>query len=63
MNRFYNKLASMDAYGEPVSLNFQGNTKYSTACGGLITLLVYCLSFLLIRELFIQVYEQKDPTI
>ena len=53
----------MDAYGEPVSLNFQGNTKYSTACGGLITLLVYCLSFLLIRELFIQVYEQKDPTI
>ena len=56
-------LASVDAFGAPVTLNFYGASKFNTACGGILTLLVYGLSIFIVHELFMQLYHQTDSTI
>jgi hypothetical protein len=35
-----NIIMKIDALGKPVSLNYQGKSKYKTACGGLLTIII-----------------------
>ena len=32
------KIAAIDTFGEPISLNYSGSTTYKTCCGGCLTL-------------------------
>lgn len=42
-DRIESKISELDAFGTPVSLNYSGQTKYKTCCGGCLTILMALL--------------------
>ena len=41
---FGRALASIDAFGASIDLNFKGKTKFTTKRGGILTILIYSLT-------------------
>ena len=56
-------MASIDAFGSPISLTFRGNSSFTTSCGGLTTILVYALSTWLTIALFVEMLDFQNPMI
>mgnify|MGYP000551049174 CR=1 FL=1 len=60
---FAKYVASIDAHGSPIPFTFRGNDKFSTPCGGLITMLAnlfLALALVLMAQKFVLRFE---PTI
>ena len=38
-------ITSMDAFGAPISLTFKGKTSFQTMRGGIVTAIIYFLTF------------------
>ena len=60
---FAKYVASIDAHGSPIPFTFRGNDKFSTPCGGLITLLANLFlasALVLVAQQFVL---QLEPTI
>ena len=41
---FGRALAGIDVFGAPIQLTFKGKTSFSTKRGGIITIIIYCLT-------------------
>ena len=54
---------SLDAFGEPVSLNYSGNSSYKTMAGALVTLIIRCFMIVYGVTQFFVVYSYEDPII
>ena len=39
------KIRAFDAFAQPVKFNFRGHSAHATVCGGIITLMLYAMSF------------------
>lgn len=60
-------LESVDAYGEPISLKYQGRSTYNTVCGGISTLITVILLMIILinklgsnQQIRIRVEDQRD---
>ena len=51
-----NAITSLDAFGAPISLNFKGRTSFQTMRGGVLTVIIYFLTFWLIWAQISQLY-------
>ena len=62
-HRFLSAVKETDRFGEPVLLNFNGESVYKTRVGGCATLLIYffVLSFSIVK--FINMINLEDPDI
>ena len=54
---------SLDAFGEPVSLNYSGSSSYQTMAGALVTLIIRCFMIVYSVTQFLVVYNYEDPII
>ena len=63
MRSFKNLLASFDSFGEPIQLNFKGQSSYKTCSGGLITLAALIVASWPSLGLFMSMINYEDPTI
>ena len=63
MNKFIKYLVSLDAYGEPVTLNYKGSSTFKTGFGAFFTIVLRV--FILIFGVFslIEVLQYEDPQI
>ena len=60
MSSYLNKL---DLFGEPVRVNFRGETEFRTARGGVLSLLTMVLTLFASLQLLQSLIHQTDPTI
>ena len=56
-----NAITSLDAFGAPISLTFNGKTSFQTTRGGILTVIIYFLTFWQIWTQVSQLYTQTDP--
>ena len=62
-NKLGQLIANMDAFGAPIQLNFRGKTNFQTKRGGLISIIIYSLTFWQIWIQATKLYTQEDPNI
>ena len=56
-------LADIDAFGNPVTLYFQGKNSFQTRRGGLLSLVIYVFVLWQVGELLIDLIGYRDPSI
>ena len=61
MQTITNWARSIDLFAVPVSLNYKGKKKFSTVCGGVMSLLIF--SIFTAYELMVMVDLIKQPTL
>ena len=62
-NSLLGLLTSLDAFGQPIELNFRGKSSFQTSCGGLISLLVNIFVGWLTLLTLMQLISQEEMTI
>ena len=66
MSKLYNYVSNMvvdlDAFGQPITLNFDGKDTFKTGQGGILSIIIYSLFFWQSWELVRQLYSQEDPS-
>ena len=63
MVKFLKFLTSLDAFGEPVSLNYKGETSFKTSIGAFFTIVLRLFIFGYGLFMLIGVLQYDDPQI
>ena len=61
--RFKKFIRSFDVFGEPVSLNYNGESSFKTIIGALFTLLIKIFLTIYVVQNLIGLFAYKDPQI
>ena len=54
---------SFDSFGEPVALNYKGNSSHQTAIGALLSIAIKIFMLIICTMQVLQLYNYDDPTI
>ena len=60
---FKRLLRSVDTFGHPIKVNYSGEESYKSALGGLMTLLVYSLTIVVVIRAIEEIAEMNEPTL
>ena len=63
MSKFLSFLKSQDVFGEPVTLNYNGESTYKTWIGALVTLILKSFILVFATTEIIGLFNYKDPKI
>ena len=63
MGTFRGFLKSLDAFGEPVTLNYAGDSSFKTIAGALLTIAIKCFMIVYGVTQCLDVYSYNDPII
>ena len=63
MFKFINYLISLDAFGEPVTLNYRGDSSFKTGVGAFFTIVLRIFIFTYGLFELIKVLQYEDPQI
>ena len=63
MSKFMNFLKAQDVFGEPVTLNYQGESTYKTWLGALVTLALKIFILIFATTEVIKLANYEDPQI
>ena len=58
--RISDLILSLDGYGEPIELNFQGKRRFNTYCGSFITTFVFVVFILYSLQQFLFFAQKND---
>ena len=58
---FKRLLRSVDTFGHPIKVNYRGEESYKSALGGLMTLLVYSLTIVVVVRAIEEIAEMNEP--
>ena len=56
-------LKSVDMYGHPINVNYRGENSYKTSYGGLLSLLTYFLTIIMVVRATEELVLMKDPSV
>ena len=56
-----NLVRSIDLFGHPIKVNYKGKHEYSSLLGGLISILAYSLTLVLIYRAAEEIFMMEDP--
>ena len=56
-------LVSFDVFGEPVSVNYRGETSYKTAVGAFLTICLKSFLFVVAAASFLDLVQYRDPLV
>ena len=63
MRNFFSYLKSYDAFGEPIGLNYDGESTYKTLLGALVTIAIKAFLLIFATTQTIALFQYQDPTI
>ena len=63
MSKFLNFLKAQDVFGEPVTLNYEGESTYKTWIGALVTLALKCFILVFATTEIIKLANYEDAKI
>ena len=56
-------VTSLDAFGEPVSLNYNGETRFKTKVGAIVSILIKSFLLVYTAQQFLDLVNYQDPKI
>ena len=56
-------LVSFDVFGEPVSVNYRGETSFKTALGAFFSILLKTFLFVIAATSFLDLVEYRNPIV
>ena len=63
MKSVRNYLVSLDSFGEPISVNYKGETSFKTCLGALATIALKTFVLIYASVMLLELAEYKDPDI